>query len=284
MLKKLLKYDLRATFKYWWIAALSSIGISVIGGLSLSLVSSDLAEESGLVMMLGILGIVLSIVGISAFLVSAEIFVYLRFYQNFFTDEGYLTFTLPVKRHQLLNSKIITAFIVSASTLAVVAIDAFVVLFVHFGTGVFDLGFWSDVVSFLNMLFGQSVKEFGAYPFIYALEIILLLFIAALLSVLLIFGCITFAAMITKKNKVLAAIGVYYVTNAAISLVMQIVGTVGLMGAGSIIPLIPENIPENAVLGIGALCLLLIVVLAAAIAMALYTFVLWMLDRKLNLA
>lgn len=280
MLKKLLKYDLRATFKYWWVAALSSIGLSVIGGLSLSLVQSNLAKEHIMIFLLGTLGIILTVVGISAFLVSAELFIYLRFYQNFFSDEGYLTFTLPVKRHQLFNSKIITAFIISASTIAVLAIDAFTVFFVHLGAGVFDLAFWSNIASFLGMIFGQSLKTFGAYPIIYVLEILLLIFIVALISMLLVFACITFAAMITKKNKVLAAIGIYYVTNAVISVVVQMIITFAIIGAGSIAIIIPEK----AIIGIGALLLLLFILLAAAIALALYTFVLWMLDRKLNLA
>ena len=39
------------------------------------------------------------------------IFVFIRYYKNFFTDEGYLTFTLPVKRSTLLNAKTVNAMI-----------------------------------------------------------------------------------------------------------------------------------------------------------------------------
>ena len=42
MLKKLLKYDLKSVFKYWWIAAVTSIGLSALGGLCISIVSSKL--------------------------------------------------------------------------------------------------------------------------------------------------------------------------------------------------------------------------------------------------
>ena len=44
MMKKLLKYDLRAIFKYWWIVALSSLGLSFIGGISLKILMQIVIE------------------------------------------------------------------------------------------------------------------------------------------------------------------------------------------------------------------------------------------------
>ena len=46
MLKKLLKYDFLATFKIWWIAAVTSLGLSFLGGYAVTLIRAprDLPE------------------------------------------------------------------------------------------------------------------------------------------------------------------------------------------------------------------------------------------------
>ena len=117
MLKKLLKYDLRAVFRLWWVMAISSLGLAVIGGICLhTLIGVGVDERSTIITIVAALGMLATVIGLSAFLVVTVILIYVRFYKNFFTDEGYLTFTLPVKRSQLLNSKLITTFIATAAT------------------------------------------------------------------------------------------------------------------------------------------------------------------------
>jgi len=36
MLKKLLRYDFKSVLRYWWIAALSTVGLALVGGWSIS--------------------------------------------------------------------------------------------------------------------------------------------------------------------------------------------------------------------------------------------------------
>lgn len=45
MLKKLLKYDLKAVFKYWWIAAISTLGLSVLGGFAVTVLRDTVSTE-----------------------------------------------------------------------------------------------------------------------------------------------------------------------------------------------------------------------------------------------
>ncbi len=47
--------------------------------------------------------------------------VILRFYQNMFTGEGYLTFTLPVKTGQIIFSKLLVGLVIMLAPLAVTA-------------------------------------------------------------------------------------------------------------------------------------------------------------------
>ena len=122
MLKKVIRYDFKAILKYWWIAALSSFVLACVGGGCTEILNSE-KELTEAVYVLSMLGIVLVIISFVAFFILSEILVFLRFYKNFFTDEGYLTFTLPVKRSQLLSSKLITSCIVLIATGIILMID-----------------------------------------------------------------------------------------------------------------------------------------------------------------
>ena len=100
MLRKVLKYDLGAIFKLWLIMSITSLLLGALGGVALRVIMTpnpDLGAthfdgwDSIATMFLGI-----SVIGIIAYMIITFIFVIYRYYQNFFTDEGYLTFTLPV--------------------------------------------------------------------------------------------------------------------------------------------------------------------------------------------
>lgn len=278
MMKKLLKYDLRAIFKYWWIVALSSLGLSFIGGISLRIITnmpSDIEDGRVFIYLFAMLGMILTVIGISAFLISAEIFIYVRLYKHFFSDEGYLTFTLPVKRRDLLNSKIISGLVVNIATFAVVAADISIILFigVDFETiqKIGDAVFW---------FIGAAMEAVGVLCIAYILEAIVLILCISVMSYLLVSICITFAAVIAKKYKIFAAIGIYYLASGVVSFVGQFAMMFGSMALAGIF----SNIPESSISGIGALMLLSVSLLATAICVCLYSLELHMLEKKLNLS
>ena len=137
MFAKLLKYDLRAVIKYWWIAAVSSLGLSVIGGVCINIITVDYTSFQAL-QSIAILGLVISIIGLCVFGVLSEILILVRFYKNFFSDEGYLTFTLPVRKTQLLNSKLLMSVIFTASATLVILFDIFLMLAVGIPEEIFN--------------------------------------------------------------------------------------------------------------------------------------------------
>ena len=280
MLKKLLKYDLRAVFKYWWVAALSTLALAVVCGFSLGCIGESISGESSDLLVLAWLGMILSIIGISAFLVASEVFLFVRYYQNFFSDEGYLTFTLPVKRHQLLNSKIISAVIVEIATIGVIAIDALIALTIASENTLFSSVITTYIRELIVLAVKESFEHLGFWAWIYLVEMIVCILGVALLAVLLVYKVITFASMITKKNKVLVAIGIYYGVSSVFSFIMQVVFTVSIIGSPSWL----EILPTESLSWLLAIVLLGFAALALAACVAAYAFVLWMLDRKLNLA
>ncbi len=276
MLKKLLKYDLRAIFKYWWILAISSVGLSLVGGMCLYALTNLIDAEPNVIMiMIAVLGIVATVIGLSAFLIVTEILIFVRFYKNFFTDEGYLTFTLPVKRSQLLNSKLIVTVAASLATILVLIVD--VIMIFAIGTpDFFNSEFWSAI----GWFFGETAQAMGAYAIIYIIEIALITVFISLSSILLLYICITLASIIVKKAKVIAAIGIYYGAYTAVSFAAQLIYIFGLMFIGGTF----ASIPETAMMGAVALILLVLLAFVAALCVALYLLEYYLLDKKLNLA
>ena len=162
MLRKLLKYDFKSVFKYWWIAAVISLAISAAGGFAITALRSE-RELPTVVDVTAVTMLFVVALGFSAFALLSGILVFVRFYKNFFSDEGYLTFTLPVKRSQLLNSKLIMSGTTMLATIIVIIINVFFMLLIGFKDVIFKPEFWESVTQICKELF----DALGFYSVIY---------------------------------------------------------------------------------------------------------------------
>lgn len=285
MLRKLLKYDLRYLFKYWWILAVISLGFSVLGGLSMNVFYDPAESPDASLFILAILTFILSIFAICAFVIGTEIFIFTRFQRNFFTDEGYLTFTLPVTRYQLLNSKLISATILNSSTFALVIIE----LLILFGLSPAG-GEIVDIFSFLmGFVSGDHLGEIidyannGAIVAGVVISFILHIisaFVFLIAATLLIYCCITVYSIISTKRKIIAVIAMYYGTSTITSIIIDCGSYYMNFGISGFID------EQNVILQTFAELLWLLIVLALTVgaAIGLYTFLLHMLHKKLNLS
>lgn len=281
MLKKLLKYDFKSVFKYWWIAAVSATALSVLGGFCLKVLVDSTAEEAvfqppEVLTVSSSLLLMLTIMALSAFSVISAILLFVRFYKNFFTDEGYLTFTLPVKRSTHLNSKLILGFATQFATSAVIILDIALIVAIGLADKIFKKEIWEQ----FTLLAKEFFKEVDAYFWVFLLETLLIMLIVSITSLLFIYACITFASMITKKAKLITAIGIYYGATGVVSFVVSMLYMFGIDTIVNFLDKLPEN-SANLIIVLIALVVLLFV---AMICTLLYTFEQWMLDRKLNLA
>lgn len=120
MLKKLLKYDLKDIFK----------GLIVFYGLSLFfaiLTRIFLSVENSFI--LNIIGKVCSGVTISMIfniLINNLMRLWVRFKQNLYGDESYLTHTLPISKKDLYLSKTITSIITLFTSVLVIGLSLFI--------------------------------------------------------------------------------------------------------------------------------------------------------------
>lgn len=277
MLKKLLRYDFKAVFRYWWIAAISSVALALAGGWAISVFDSE-KELPVILYVVATIVSIIAIMGAAAFSLLTALFVYTRFYKNFFTDEGYLTFTLPVKRGELLNSKIITSVVASSLTGLVLIFDVFIALALGIPDVLFDKQLWTEAIDELIRVIIEGAGL--GYFLIYILEILVAFILISIFSTLFIFTCITVGSIITKKAKIITAIGIYYVANSVISFVVYMFW---LFGFQSILEWLGP-IDENLFAPVFALLLFGGILFIAALCSALYSLQYWMLDRKLNLS
>lgn len=289
MLRKLLKYDSRPIARVWGIIAVAILALSVVGSITLRFLITNAAsaDESWLMSLtyiIGVLLIVICFIGIFASPLATSVLVYLRFYKNFFTDEGYLTFTLPVSRKKLLLSKTINAFLWLTLNTVLIVICVLIFCLIApptYGEGLINTVVYKDVI-------GHGIsglwKSIGGWSIVYIIIFAIMAAAMQLFSINLIHFCITVASVTAKKLKLLLAFGIYYAINSVMSFAFQIFGVFGIlmMGEGFIILL--EEATQNMVCLTVALILLIACAMISAFAGTMYFATLGNLERKFNLA
>ncbi len=274
MLAKLLKHDFKALFKYWWIAAIISLGLGVAAGFSIPIAISE-EKIAPILRASSIIAIFVAIMGIGVFSAFSVVMIFIRFYKNLFTDEGYLTFTLPVKRASILNSKLISAVLFTIATSFIIFTAILTALLIGFSTDIFTARFLNGLRDTVLEIYSHT----GAYIYLYIIALVLLYVSVTTLSTLFLFNCITFASTITKKARVITAIAIYYVANSVFTSILQILYVFSIPYIADKMDTLSENM-YNPITSLILLCALVFVVLVISI---LYTIEYYMLDRKLNL-
>ncbi len=128
MLKKLLKYDLKWTYKILNIIYVLSIIFAIITRFLIELnsptsilkdiIKSSLALKITLEITRGI-----AITILINIMVNTIIRIILRFKSNLFSDEAYLTHTLPIPKQTIYLSKVLNAIIISLTSIFVIIIS-----------------------------------------------------------------------------------------------------------------------------------------------------------------
>lgn len=232
MFAKLLKHEWRATKS---VIALLCV-IILLSGLTvgLSMRSLVLADGNEVVVSssemyvtgedemqnLEILCVILATAGMFAigFCCVGSVFVFLsRFYKRCFTDEGYLTFTLPVTSHQILLSGIMNT-VLGMLVVMVAAVVGVGIIFGLFMTAIPQEILWADVWVSLKDVMTQILESLhkNAGEFIMlGLSGIFGAF-ACLMELML---AVTIGALIAKKHKIIATVAVYYGINLVLGMV-----------------------------------------------------------------
>lgn len=109
MLGKLLKQDFRATARVILPLYLAVLALAVFSNLGTRL--AERYEDIAIIQFLEGLLLFLFFIGLFVVLALTFVFMIVRFYRSFMTDEAYLMFTLPVSTAQLISSKLIVTVV-----------------------------------------------------------------------------------------------------------------------------------------------------------------------------
>lgn len=109
---------------------------------------------------------------------------FLNFHKSFYSDESYLTHTLPVTKNQLINSKYLTAVIEMISGFATIIIS---ILIMYAGPG---------FMSFLRLLVSTAVKDSFS-----VVAVLILFVILVIVEFLMFLSIIDFSIVVAFKSK-----------------------------------------------------------------------------------
>ena len=233
MFSKLLKHEWKANWRLLSILSLAVIIAAVVGTISLRVMVNygDRLSESNsflnlLLLPLGLL-VFVSFLALVVYAAAVLFVLLFRFYKNKFTDEGYLTFTLPVTNHQIFLSSAVNMLI--WSVISVVLVILLFVVMILIGT---------STSGFINM---ELIRELRSLKFIlpemaeayseilgdsYGILTLISILLTPVYNVVLAMTCITLGAVVAKKHKILAAIGIYYGANTVLGILSSAITTV----------------------------------------------------------
>ena len=225
MFAKLLKYEIKSSYKLVGLLSLVAVILGGVGAVAIRFIKvlTEMIDKDPDMMGVSIIGtmalmllIMFVYVSIVIYVAAVSIFLLYRFYKNKFTDEGYLTFTLPVKTRDIFLSSGINMLIWSFVT-SIVAYGTLVLMIIF---GLIDASwFGSEALDFIRALkeafFGDIDSLFNV---LLAGVYLLMLPISLVFSTVMGMTSIVLGAVAVKKYKVLAAIGFYYGINTVVSM------------------------------------------------------------------
>lgn len=223
MLGKLLKHEWKSVWKVPTLLLGILMLIGLIAGSTFSMPIWD-SDWVGLPMS-GVMLIVTFFFALSGVSIGITIYLGVRYYKSMFTDEGYLTHTLPVSARELLLNKVITM-----SAWSLIATAGIIVSLAIFG-GVAVLAlkplnseFARDVMRALaelpELFSDPSLAGFQGF----CASLLLMMLTSIFSGTMILIGAITLGQMV-RKHRILGAIGAYF----AINTVVQMVNTMVMM-------------------------------------------------------
>lgn len=213
MVRKLIKYDFHSYFRLLFPVQLIILGFALINRIiqffepPLHSASAASTIYSGMF----ITTMVLYVISVIICIVMTVVVGIVRFYQGMYTNEGYLSHTLPVKTEQHIFAKLLTSVIFCLGGLLAIFLSFMIIT-----AGDMNI----EIFKAIYYMLGRFFTEFGVNAGFFIAEGILLLCISVLFVFLKLYCCISVGQMV-KRKKILLAFGVYF----GIYVAKQIFGT-----------------------------------------------------------
>lgn len=228
MLGKLLKYDTKSLSKLIFPLSLATLLATGLGCGLLAFMNTFAANDQGETVISVIVNmscgmmIFFCVLVLIAFGIANQIVLIQRYFSSFFTDEGYLTFTLPVSTHSLLISKTVSAVLFSfyACVIEFVCIVAYILTSISCYDGIEAIGqIPQQILEMISSKYGiDYISMFVTYCALF--------FVGQAVSVMIIYLSFTIGSIIVNKYRVLAGIGIYLLILTIMSTLQSVISSV----------------------------------------------------------
>lgn len=264
MLRKLLKYEVRATARIFVPLYALLIVFALIN-------KAFIAINSDTLQIPGIIAFSIFVIIIVAICVMTLVVTIQRFYKNLLSDEGYLMFTLPVKAHSHITSKLLISMLWSFLSLFV---SGFAVLL-----AVADPENMKQASQFMSQC-ADWLNKVGFPAYMTVAEAIVAMIISSAASIIMIYAAMA-VGNLSGKHRILLSLGAYI----GLTTVLQIVGSIFIVT-------VPknwfyfENVSQNNYMPLVnsiQLMLLFAIIFSVIFGVAFYVLTNLLLKKKLNL-
>lgn len=236
MFRKLMKYDNRSLKKLLLpIYGISAAASFVVGLMQWLLTLFD-SETISMPFIIELAAEMLS--GFSSLFVGASLYgtvivLAYRYHKNFNTDEGYLTFTLPVKVDSLIWSKTLSGLLWMLAGIGATVVNALIILLWLIPEILKMSGItFSNYLSHIGRWFARNLASPESWALLIVIVLVVLAWIVWYLGI--IFLSLSIGGVIAQKHKGAAGIGMYLVLNFVSSFVLFFVMIIGaVMSAGA---------------------------------------------------
>jgi len=229
MFAKLLKHDLKSNAGLLSLLGACVLGLSCIAGFVLQLLISNwvtLIESDNLFFLIfpAVLFLFFAYIAIVIFAAATQYIQLYRFYKSRFTDEGYLTFTLPVKTSHIFLSAATNILIWGVISFLIVGASIAIIL------GIGSAGN-AKVLAEVQWVFSDIRDTFSEVLHTgYIGTTVISAIITVAYSIVASMTAVVLGATAAKKHKVLAIIGImigismaYSMINGFITLIVEMI-------------------------------------------------------------
>ena len=232
MFSRLLKYEWKANAKVLGILSLAAGGIGILATVVLRLLlrygeNQIFIYNVWAVLAAAAMGMFLffGAIALSIYVIAVQVILLYRFYKSKFTDEGYLTFTLPVKTTEIFWSSFVNILLWLLITIAIVVAIVFVViLFGTAETGLINRDVFVVIGELIDFFAGEDwiavLTESGGAA--YLVILVLTALVSPFYALFVPMCCITVGAVLAKKHKILASFGIYYGVNFVVGIITSV--------------------------------------------------------------
>ena len=284
MLGKLIKYEWKGLRFPLMIMMIVLAGTMILTcGVILTInpkLDETLAWYSVMALMLSIFLYYFGIIGCT---LGTTLIIAVRFYKTCYTDQGYLTHTLPASATQILNAKIIASILAYLLMLLAIAATIFIIFEVglHHAFSLMS-GEQDELRRIVEQEFSFILSEFSDVLGIslggYIAYLIFFSVIALFANVVTILGCVSLGQLYAK-HRIIGAIAAYFI----VQFVMQIINNICFIPMYTKMMIDSYNSEVLSLFGILSPTLNLSLFMAVVVAVIMYFVNLHMMTKKLNL-